>query len=140
MQKVVIDSDIIIDHFRKGSDTFNQLVRESIENKTKVYLPAIVYTEINSGQDSKYAQGLSQIEKLPQIFEFVPANQEISQKAGSLIRDNQQLGIADAIIAATTLSLKAKLATRNKKDYQGLEELKFFKGINLPPLLSGYVK
>lgn len=127
MQKVVIDSDIIIDHFRLGSDIFNQLVRENIENKIKVYLPSIVYTEINSGQDSKYVGKLSQIDELPQIFEFVPANQEISQEAGFLIRDNQHLGVGDAIVAATTLLLKAKLASRNTKDFQDIKGLKFFK-------------
>lgn len=127
MQKVVVDSDIIIDHFRKGSDIFNQLVRYSVENKTKVYLPGIVYTEINSGQDTKYTHKLNKIYELPRVFEFIPADQEISQRSGFLIRDYPSLGIADAIVAATTLHLDAKLATRNKKDFEDIPGLKFFK-------------
>lgn len=127
MQKVVLDSDIIIDHFRRGSDVFTQLVIESAENKIKVYLPGIVYTEINGGQDSKRSNKLSQIEQLPNMFEFIPANQQISQQAGFLIRDYPSLGTADAIVAATALFLIAKLATRNKKDFEGIKGLKFFK-------------
>lgn len=127
MQKVVLDSDIIIDHFRRGSDMFNQLVIESAENKTKVYLPGIVYTEINGGQDSNKADKLNQIEQLPNMFEFIPADQYISQRAGFLVRDYSSLGTADAIVAATALSLNAKLATRNKKDFEGITGLKFFK-------------
>src|SRR3990167_8972118 len=100
MQKVVIDSDIIIDHFRRGSDVFDRLVRESIVGKTKVYLPGIVYTEINSGQDSRE---MNKIEELSSIFEFIAADQGISQKAGFLVRDYQNLGIADAMVAATAL-------------------------------------
>lgn len=127
MQKVVLDSDIIIDHFRKGSDIFDQLVTDCAENKTKVYLPGIVYTEINGGQDSKSKDKLNQIEQLPIIFQFIPADQQISQTAGFLIRDYSNLGTADAIVAATALSLNAKLATRNKKDFEDIQGLKFFK-------------
>ncbi len=126
MQKVVLDSDIIIDHFRKGSDIFDELLLASAENKTKVYLPGIVYAEINGGQDSKKADKLSQIEQLPIFFQFIPADQQISQQAGFLIRDHANLGIADAMVAATVLSLNAKLATRNKKDFEGVKGLKFF--------------
>lgn len=127
MQKVVLDSDIIIDHFRKGSDIFDGLLVASAENKTKVYLPGIVYTEINGGQDSRKANKLNQIEQLPIYFEFIPADQQISQQAGFLIRDYSNLGTADSIVAATALSLNAKLATRNKKDFEDIKGLKFFK-------------
>lgn len=127
MQKVVLDSDIIIDHFRQGSDIFNQLVMGSAENKIKVCLPGIVYTEINGGQDSKKTDKLNQIEQLPNMFEFIPEDQQISQQAGFLIRDYPNLGTADAIVAATALSLNAKLATRNKKDFEEIKGLKFFK-------------
>lgn len=127
MQKVVLDSDIIIDHFRKGSDIFNQLVTNSAENKTKVYLPGIVYTEINGGQDSRKADKLNQIEQLPVMFEFISADELISQQAGFLIREYANLGTADAIVAATALFLNAKLATRNEKDFENIKGLKFFK-------------
>lgn len=130
MQKVVLDSDIIIDHFRQGSGIFDLLVMDSAENKTKVYLPGIVYTEINGGHDSKKADKLKQIKQLPIMFEFIPADQQISQQAGFLIRDYANLGTADALVAATALFLNAKLATRNKKDFEGIEGLKFFKLLN----------
>ena len=126
MQKVVLDSDIIIDHFRAGSSTFNQLLEGSVGNIIKVYLPGVVYTEINSGQDSKNASKLREIEELTEIFEFTPADKTLYQKAGFLIRDIKSLKLADAIIAAITLSLNAKLATRNIKDFQDIKGLKFF--------------
>lgn len=40
------------------------------------------------------------------------------------------LYMADALVAATALSLNAKLATRNKKDFEGIKGLKFFKLLN----------
>lgn len=127
MQKIVLDLSLIIDHFRKGSQIFDDLVRKSVENTVKVYLPGIVYTEISAGEDSKESHKLKKIEELPSIFEFTPENQIISQKAGFLVRDYPHLGIADAIVAATALSLSAKLATRNTKDFRAIKQLKFYK-------------
>lgn len=127
MQKVVIDSDIIIDHFRIRSDIFDQLTQGIDQNTIKVYLPAVVYTEINSGQDSKNNLKLTKIEDLLDSFEFTLADKQISQRAGFLLRDIKNLKLADAIVAATTLSLKAKLATRNKKDFADIKDLKFFR-------------
>lgn len=127
MQTIVLDSDIIIDHFRIGSKVFSKLVQESVKQTAKVYIPGVVYTEINSGQDSKDKFKLSSIEKLTTTFEFIEANEKISQAAGFLLRDYKHLGIADAIVAATTLSLNAKLASRNKKDFDDIKGLKFFK-------------
>ncbi len=127
MQKVVIDSDIIIDHFRIGSTIFNSLLEKTTQNKLKVYLPGVVYTEINSGKDTKLPFKLQEIEELPEIFELSLADKTICQKAGFLLRDYPNLNLADAIVAATTLLLKAKLATRNKKDFENIKGLNFFK-------------
>lgn len=127
MQKVVIDSDIIIDHFRIGSVIFNSLLEKTTQNKLTVYLPGVVYTEINSGKDSKNPLKLQEIEELTEIFELSLADKAICQKAGFLLRDYPNLNLADAIVAATALSLNAKLATRNKEDFEGIKSLKFLK-------------
>lgn len=140
MQGIVIDSDIIIDHFRIGSSIFNQLLEVATETQAKVYLPGVVFTEINSGQDSKDALKLREIEELLEIFEFTIADRAISQKAGFLLRDNRNLDLADALIAATALSLNAKLATRNKKDFEGIKGLKFFKLTKMPRPWGKYFK
>lgn len=126
MQKIVIDSDIIIDHFRIGSQVFHHLAQFSVQEKAVVFIPGIVYTEVNSGQDSKDSSKLKEIEKLIETFQFIEANEEIAQKAGFLLRDYRTLGIADAIVAATALSLNALLATRNIKDFEGIRGLKMF--------------
>lgn len=127
MQKIVLDSDIIIDHFRISSPVFNQLLGMAVDNKAKIYLPGVVFTELNSGQDSKDNLKLKEIEELLEIFVFITADKNICQKAGFLIRDNHGLDLADALVAATALSLNAKLATRNKKDFKDIRGLKLLK-------------
>ncbi len=126
MQKVVIDSDILIDHLRLSSQIFDSIVEGVRNKKIKVYLPAIVVSEIYSGNDTKESNKLVKINHLLELFEFIPASQEVSRTAGFLVRD-YKAGIGDAIVAATALSLNAKLATRNKKDFEDIEGLKFFK-------------
>lgn len=70
---------------------------------------------------------MQEIEELPEIFELSLADKAICQKAGFLLRDYPNLDLADALVAATALVLDAKLATRNKKDFDDIKGLKFFK-------------
>lgn len=126
MQKIVIDSDILIDHLRFHSEILDTIFYQLASKKVKAYLPSVVASEIYSGQDTKGSQQRKIVEELLGQLEFVPANEEISKIAGFLIRD-KRLGLADAIVAATALNLNAKLATRNIKDFIGVKGLKFFK-------------
>lgn len=126
MQKVVVDSDILIDHLRLTSKILDLILKEVKNKKLKAYLPGIVASEIYSGNDAGESSNLLKINSLLDLFEFVPANQVISKTAGFLVRD-YKVAIGDATVAATALSIKAKLATRNKKDFGNIKGLKFFK-------------
>lgn len=126
MQKVVIDSDILIDHLRFQSELLDAIFYQLLSNKLKAYLPSVVASEIYSGKGTKENTQLKVVEELLDQLEFIPADEEISKIAGCLIRD-KGLGLGDAIVAATTLSLNAKLATRNTKDFIGIKGLRFFK-------------
>lgn len=126
MQKVVIDSDILIDHLRFHSELLDAIFYQLLSNKLKAYLPSVVASEIYSGKGTKENTQLKVVEELLDQLEFIPADEEISKGAGFLIRD-KGLGLADAIVAATALCLKAKLATRNIKDFAAIKGLSFFK-------------
>jgi len=126
MQLVVVDSDIIIDHLR-GHYLLESMFELTFKKQIKIYLPCAVYTEIFSGQETKRAEKLGIVEALLARFEFVPANEKISQIAGFLLRDYRHLDLGDAFVAATCLFLNAKLATRNRKDFTGIGDLRFFK-------------
>lgn len=125
MQKVVVDSDILIDHLRLTSQILDSILEEVKNKKIKIYLPGIVASEIYSGHDTKESNKLLKINSLLGLFEFVPANQEVSRVAGFLVRD-YKVAIGDALVAATALFLSAKLATRNKKDFKDIRELKLY--------------
>lgn len=127
MQKIVLDSDIIIDHLRDATLTLEQILEKIFQKRIRGYIPSVVITEIHSGQETKIEDRLNLIKKILEKIEFISPSKEVSQQAGFLMRDYKNLKLADAIIAATTLSLNAKLATRNTKDFQDIKGLKFFK-------------
>ena len=127
MQKVVIDSDVLIDHLRIGSEILDAIVFKLTSGKIRAFIPSIVLTEVSTGVDTKDSKKIVLIERLLKRFEFLPADWQISQKSGFLMRDYPSLFLADAIVAASTLEIGGKLATKNLKDFRHISGLKFFK-------------
>ena len=127
MQKVVLDTDVVIDFTRGASDLIDLLLHQVNDHKLKLFVPSSVVSELIAGQETKSVEELAKLERLISKFEFVAADYQISKMTGILLRDYRNLKLADAIVAATALSLNAKLATRNIKDFEGIKELKFFK-------------
>ena len=127
MQKVVLDSDIIIDHLRDYGNVLQTLLVFASQKKLQLYIPTVVVTELFSGKETKKQERLSSLKKLLEKFEWISSDKEISEVAGFLMRDYSPIKLGDAIVAATALSLNAKLATRNKKDFQDIKGLRIFK-------------
>lgn len=127
MQKVVLDTDVIIDFTRGASNLIDSLSNQVNEHKLKLFVPSSVVSELIAGQETKGDKELERLEKLISRFEFVLSDYQIAKSTGILLRDYKHLKLGDAIVAATALTLNAKLATRNKKDFEDIKGLKFFK-------------
>lgn len=127
MQKVVLDTDVIIDFTRRFSNLIDSLLDQVSEHKLRLFIPSVVVSELIAGQETKGDEELARLERLISRFEFVVSDYKVAKLTGTLLRDYKTLKLADAIVAATALSLNAKLATRNKKDFEGIKGLKFFK-------------
>lgn len=127
MQRVVLDTDVVIDFTRGASDLIELLLNQVRSHKLKLFIPSSVVSELIAGQETKNVEELARLERLISRFEFVASDYQIAKMTGILLRDYKTLKLADATIAATALSLNAKLATRNKKDFQEIKGLKFFK-------------
>ena len=127
MQKVVIDADVVIDFTRKASPLLRILFEKATRKEIRLFFPSSVVAELMSGRETKVEAKFKELSLLIKKIEFVPLDYDLSVSAGFLVRDVNNLKLGDAIVAATVLSLNAKLATRNKKDFEGIEGLKFFK-------------
>lgn len=127
MQKVVVDADIIIDFTRNADVVFEVLLKRFVAKELKLFIPSIVVAELMVGQETKTKDRFEKLETLINKLELILLDYNLAKCAGSLVRDYPSLKLADAIVAATALSLNAKLATRNKKDFKDIKGLKLLK-------------
>ena len=58
------------------------------------------------------------------LLEILPYNYEVAKLAGEIARDiKRSIDLADVAIAATAILNHAELATLNKKDFLGIDDL-----------------
>ena len=125
MKKVVVDTDIIIDCLRIENGVLQKLFELQKEKKIELYLSSISILELFAGKSSQKTS--SKLLRLIDLFRVIPLGQEMTQLGGELKRDhNLSIAIADLVIAATALSIRAQLATRNKRHYQAIPKLQFY--------------
>ena len=119
--KILIDTDILIDFLRGDKNTTETIKRISTER--------LITTDINAFElyhgayKSKNKQiNVANIEDLLNSLELLSTNRESMRKAAELIADLDKKGasidIADLFIASICLINSASLLTRNKKHFE----------------------
>ncbi len=123
--KVVIDTNIIIDHLRLIREE-QSLFEICVEDpKIDPLISTTTIQELFVGQSSLNEEQEIKIKKILGSIKIVDITAEIAQLAGQIMRDTKaSVQFADAQIAATAILNKAKLLTLNKKDFQGIKNLK----------------
>lgn len=112
MARVLIDTDILIDHLRLG----RKVPVKAGEGAYSVIARAELYA----------GKGIIEelIDKLLSAFEEVPVDRKVAQEAGR-IRRERSVALPDAIIAATAITGGMALLTRNVRHFQRVPELRF---------------
>lgn len=125
MEKVLIDTDCIID-FLRGHKERVRKVFVKIENKEiEALISVISIVELYAGEDSKDKKKESALNLLLSFFKAVPLDQDLGKLAGKIKR-GYQISLADAVIGATSLQEKAKLLTFNTKHFRKIPDLVFY--------------
>jgi predicted nucleic acid-binding protein len=122
MEKLLIDTDVLIDYLRNVSQAV-KFLENKIETDT-CYLSAITIAELFAGV--REGKERSMIEKFFEAFEIVEVDTNIAQKGGLYRRDygkSYGTGLADAIIAASAEFYQAKLITLNKKHFPMVKKI-----------------
>lgn len=128
MKRVVLDTDIIIDYSKGYADWLSDSL---LINKTKVtfIVPTIVISEYFAShilEDKKLSQAADDLFGLFRKQDF---NEDIAKILAGILRHKKYspgAGLADLIIASTTLYLDAELATRNSSDFSKIPNLRLF--------------
>lgn len=119
---IIVDTDILIDAARCIGDAVNCL--QKIEDTSSLAISAVTRMELIIGCRNK--KELKSLEHFLQRFEIISLNEHISDTATDLLKTyrlSHGLLIADALIAATAITVNTNLISKNQKDYRFIETL-----------------
>lgn len=128
MKKIIFDTNILIDYVNGYAMWLEDLLEDK-QFKTELILPTIVIAEYftSAALDNKYEIEIA--ERMFAFFTKQDLNEDIAKILGTILRHKAYLpsaDTADLIVAATTIYLDGKLATRNKADFLKIPNLRFF--------------
>ena len=125
MTKYFLDSDILMDFFKKKEEAVN-LVSKLARNK-RLFISILSVTELRAGWSYEQTEFF-----LPRLYKFIKIKnitKEIAELAGEFRWKYKIKGITlpvvDTLIAATAIVENCQLVTRNKKDYP-MKSLKLY--------------
>jgi predicted nucleic acid-binding protein len=123
--KLVFDTDVLVDHLRARQPSWAALLESVQRRRVRGYLSVVTVAELHAGQAMRLPRVRIGTSRLVGLFTLVPVSEAIAIRSGSLIREHGSdgLALADAVIAATALFLKAPLVTRNRRHYQRISGL-----------------
>lgn len=125
MDQVIVDTDIFIDYLRTGKGELVNLLDKQLQGKLEIAISSITVYELFSGKSSKESKSI--ISGLISKFKIISVDEKIAEFAGRLNRDNNlPISSHDIFIAATAILCDSSLATKNKKHFSKIPNLKFF--------------
>ena len=122
--KVVVDTNIIIDHLR-GIPQATQQLREVENGNFEGLISTITVMELMAAPRMT-EERFNMIKSIFELFELVPVDGSIAAAAGSFLskyRASHGLNPMDAIIAATAFVNESVLFTLNKKHFRFIQGL-----------------
>ena len=118
---ILVDTDVLVD-FLRGH---NKAVAFISAHSARIILSSIVVAELYAGVKGDTEQ--TALDNFVSLFRVVPVSAKIA-KAGGLYKHHygksHGVGLADAILAATTEAENAELKTLNTKHYPMLKGLR----------------
>jgi len=121
-QLILVDTDILIDVGRKATAAVDYL--EYMEKQVTLAVSVITQMELMVGCRNK--RELRVLERFVRRFSIISLNEAIADAGVTLLRRyrlSHGLLIADALIAATALTVNSPLVTKNQRDYRFIEAL-----------------
>lgn len=128
MNKIVVDTSILIDYVNGYAPWLDKILipRLKIAN---VILPTIVIAEYFTSTALEEEKEVKIAKQTFSLFQIQDLTQDIAQTLGVILRHKNYpsgTSLADLIVAATAISLDASLATRDKRDFDNILNLRIF--------------
>lgn len=119
-QKVLVDTDVLIDFLRKNQEAKSLL--EKASSSGDLFISVVTLAELLAGMRPSEER---ETEALIAGFTLVAVTEPIARRAGGLRRGHKRILLPDCLIAATAFAEECLLLTGNRRDYP-FEGLRFF--------------
>lgn len=126
MDKIFIDTDILINYTHDKSKILRILLSEQKLNKVELFINPVVLAEFFTDQKLKNNNYMERISVFLGLFNLIDITGKIGILAGQYLRENKISALGDALIASSCLTHNFKLVTRNKKHFQNIPGLQFY--------------
>lgn len=117
MKRFLLDSDILVDFFKKKQEVIGLVSELFKDGELKASILSV--TELRAGWSEKQAEFF--LPRFYQLFIIEGITLKIAEMAGRFRQEYKLKGInlpvIDTLIAATAIIDSCQLVTRNKKDY-----------------------
>ncbi|OGM27054.1 hypothetical protein A3D00_05230 [Candidatus Woesebacteria bacterium RIFCSPHIGHO2_02_FULL_38_9] len=125
MDKIFVDTNILIDFSKGKSDLLKLLFREQKSGGVALYINPVVIAEYFTDERLASKEELEKAKNFINFFSLVYLSKKEGILTGELMRKKEVEFIGDALIASTCLINDFKLVTRNKKHFSKVPGLKF---------------
>jgi predicted nucleic acid-binding protein len=118
--RILLDTNIVIDHFRKVSEAMEFVSKLTGRPVISVITAAELFAGVREGKERQ------QIERFLSQSVLIDVDEQIGVRAGLMLRQYQKshgVGLADALIAATAEADRAQVATLNRKHFPMLTDV-----------------
>lgn len=126
MEKILIDTDIVIDLLRGYTKRINKFIQRVEKKDIKVCISLISVVELYAGKDIEDKEKENVLTEFLSLTEIILLDQKSAKLAGNLKR-KYDLSLADAIIAATAANSRIPLYTFNTKHFKTIEEVNLYR-------------
>ncbi len=128
-RRILVDTSVVIDHFRKKYKEKSLLYELSKENT--LFLSAISKFEFLVGTKSSQ---IRQTEKIIEGFHILSFNSNVADVASNISKklksQNKIIEFRDIFIAATAIANNMPLSTLNVKHFERIDDLKLINSRN----------
>jgi predicted nucleic acid-binding protein len=122
-KKIIIDTSVLIEYFRKTDKNKTTLVQLSLEFN-HIYISSITEFEIFNGATPNQIQFWNELISKLTVLDFdSQAARVAATVVNNLKKKRKSIDKPDLFIASTALVHKMSLATLNKKDFEVIDSL-----------------
>lgn len=126
MQKIFVDTDILIDYSKGYSQILDKYIKEQENGKIQLYINPVVVTEFFTDKNLENPKKQATAIEFFSVFNQIDITKKIGLLAGKILRENQTSFLGDALVAATCIIHDLYLVTGNTRHFKNIKGLKLF--------------